>query len=95
MDIYERLNGYVPIVIYLAVRFNLSDQATKLLYYDPKLMSETGVKETANLMLNSRFVGRLMKNILMYEEHRVFDLLLTETADWEMLFSEEIINMYL
>lgn len=94
VEMSETLIDYVPIIFFLVVALKQHDQALKLLFYDQWLMMfDTKVPE--DLICSEEYLFVLVRHILIYKEHKVFDLLLQTTNCWETLFSEEIIDLYL
>lgn len=91
----ERLNGYVPIAIFLAIFFNKDELAKKLVFYDPKLASKAQKLNLASLVDQEEFVVRLMESVVQYEENKVFELIFSKTVNWDVYFSECVINVYL
>ena len=91
-EVNRRLNEYVPIALYLCQILNMNEQLTRLFYYDANLASE--YKEAAELARSDSFLQKVISKVIEFDEHRVFDLLLENTAKWEVFFSEDVMKLY-
>jgi len=95
MEISKRLNAYVPIAVFLACISDMQDQAVKLLFYDAKLMKDMNSKDLDSLLQNEIFLRKLVSVIVEFDEYRVFDCLLQHLKNWDKMFNESIINVFL
>lgn len=90
----DLLNDYVPIIFYLTATLKMLDKANKILFYDPWLMSFES-KNPTDIISSRDFLYILINKILTYQESTVYDHLLQTTTSWEVLLSEQIINLYM
>lgn len=93
-ELKQRLNNYVPIAIFLAELYDNSALSKKILFYDNKLMDETGLKNTKldSLLQNSRFLLALVENCVLYDEKTVFKQMLNHIVSWDILFRDEFLE---
>lgn len=94
-EIKERLNKYVPIALFLADQTNHSAMAKRLFFYDKHIQVETGLKDITNLFESEVFVVKLLECIVLYDEHKVFNLLLTKFTIWDIWFRDRILDALL
>ena len=89
------LNDYVPICLFLTIYKDRLDLGTKLLFYDPTLSQKVKPALIKTLLHDQSFICLLLKNILKYEESNVFLLFLRFNPQWDILFSEPVLSIYI
>ena len=89
----ERLNAYVPIVLFLTMTMPTLSLFRKMIFYDTRLMPDMDGKKTPEAFLTSpAFVSSVIQSIVRYDEHKVFDKLLERITDPEMFFQPVVMD---
>lgn len=95
-EISRRLEEYLPIFEFLALAMNLFEVAANLAYCDSNLSSLLKIDFNLNTFLSSEpFLERLLKVIMKYRESTVFTLMLNHIPNWDVLFSEKLIGIFI
>lgn len=89
------LNEYVPICLFLCIKFDRLDLGTKLLYYDSALLKEIKPPFIKQLLNNQSFIARLLKSVLKYEEQKVYVTLMRLPPNWDLLFSDPVVSIFI
>lgn len=96
IEMKKRLNGYLPIALFLADWHKYEELEMKIIYYDPKITPESRATATAvQIMETEEFVKRLVTACVKYDEHKVFDLVLQNVKNWDLYFSDSVIDIYI
>ena len=91
----HHLNNYVPIALFLTISHKLPDLGQRLFWYDKQLSSEIKEFNVDKIMTNELFMEQLVFAILKYEESQVFAQLLDFVEDWEVLFTNKILELFM
>lgn len=89
----ERLNAYVPIVLFLTMTMPTLSLFRKMIFYDTRLMPDMdGKKSPEAFLMSPAFISSLIMSIIRYNEHKVFDRLLIRLPDPEIFFQPIVLD---
>lgn len=91
----ERLNNYISISIFMAMNYGMEEEALKLLYYNQQLANDLSPRHRSQLMDSEMFVSDLIEQVIKYDERKIFDLLFTRISNWDILFKEDVLKVYM
>ena len=91
----ERLNNYISISIFMAMYYGMEEEALKLLYYNQQLANDLSPRHRSQLMDSEMFVSDLVEQVIKYDERKIFDLLFTRISNWDILFREDVLKVYM
>ena len=90
----KHLNDYAPIALLLTITHKMTASGHRLLWYDKTLQLMVEDYNPPAILCNFRFVFRTIRAILIHGEKLIFEELLKVVTDWNMMFSPEIIELY-
>lgn len=95
-EISRRLEEYLPIFEFLALAMDMFEAAANLAYCDANLNALLKIDFNLNTFLSSEsFLERLLRVIMKYRESKVFTLMLKNIPNWDVLFSEKLIGIFI
>ena len=94
-DLKERLSKYVQIALFLSLELGIAELGRKLLFYDYSTMKLDGVTELSKIMESQSFIEKLLENILLFDEKKTYDLLMSNIKNWEEFFTEKIVDIHM
>jgi hypothetical protein len=96
--IYTKLKTvleYYPIALYLASKFDKHAQVRRMLKFNPNLQNESENIKCVELLDKTSFTELLVKCMVKYDEKPFFDMLLKEIVNWNIFFSEKVMESFM
>ena len=91
----QRLSSYDAIMQFLCAYLSLDELSQKLTFCMNQQQSSTPQDCSLALILGrGEFIKRLVRQVVEFEEIEVFRLLIENVQDWDLMFSEIIIELF-
>ena len=91
----ERLKNYISISIFMAMLYGMEEEALRILYYNQQLANDLSPRHRCQLMDSELFVSDLIEQVIKYDEKKIFDLIFTRISNWDILFKEDVLKVYM